>query len=301
MNKIKTHRLAAEKKSTHAAGSLKSSKNLNFSFIGAGNIAKSLITGLLKADYSTQKFIVSNRSQEKLLNFQKEFGVCIAENNSKAVENVDIIFLAVKPAIIQTVCKEIANIPLKKNSLIVSLAAAISTNTITKALGDSSLPIVRAMTNTASGINEAVTSLFFNKNVTESQKKIIIEIFNSVGRTFCSKNETEQNKWTSLIGCGTAYLFLFTEALEKAAISLGLSKKIVYEVSRDLVYGSALLAKNSDETLMELRKKVTTPKGITAAAVDILLEGNYFDLFKQALVAAVKREKNIADEYKKLV
>lgn len=259
-------------------------------FIGGGNITRCMLSGLLKKHHHLRSHIqVSNRGQEKLANLASEFGVRAAKSNSDAVQNADIVFLSVKPQFVREVCFEISTLVNYKKPLVVSLVTATCIEDIAASLKVEQLGIVRTMTNTAISVEKGTTAMFANSFVTEMQKKIVEEIFNAVGSAFWVEKELEINAFSPLIGCGPAYLFLLVEAMQKAAIARGIPEPLATRVALDCVYGAAELAKQSNTPVEELRKRVTTPNGVTERALKPIMEANYFNLFFRAFEEGEKR------------
>lgn len=270
----------------------------NITFIGGGHITRSILGGLLRR-YPQKKITVSNRGPEKLALLVSEFGVNAAKTNPLAVEIADVVILAVKPQSIRAVCEETAAVVRNRKPLVILLTAPARLDDISSCFGVGDLGIVRTMTNTATSICLGTTAMFANQCVTLEQKKIAETIFNAVGSAFWVDKEVDLNTFAPLIGCAPAYLFLLVEAMQKAATERGISEVLAEKVSLDVIYGAAELAKQQSSTssVMELRSRVTTPGGITESALDPLLRGGYFGLFRQAFEAAERRCTEIEETF----
>ena len=265
-------------------------------FIGGGNMTHSLLKGMLQKGYSPEFMIVSNRTQEKLSALVDALGVRGAGSNTDAAKAADILVLAVKPQFIKEVCEEIAETVAvnRKKPLIISLATAIPIVNIATWLRTNNLGIVRSMTNIAISIGLGTTALFANASLTAEQKSISEALFNAVGSAFWVSKETDLNKLTPLLGSGPAYLYLLIEVLEQIAISEGINASLAAQITIDMMVGASALAKQSNKSVEALRKCVTTPNGVTAAAMKPLLENNCFsDLVKESFQAALNRCNNI--------
>ena len=265
-------------------------------FIGGGNMTHSLLKGMLQKGYSPESIIVSNRTQEKLSALVDALGVRGAGSNTDAAKTADILVLAVKPQFIKAVCEEIAETVAvnRKKPLVISLATAIPIANIATWLSTNSLGIVRSMTNSAISIGLGTTALFANASLTAEQKSISEALFNTVGSAFWVSKETDLNKLTPLLGSGPAYLYLLIEVLEQIAISEGINASLAAQITIDMMVGASALAKQSNKSVDALRKCVTTPNGVTAAALKPLLENNRFsDLVKESFQAALNRCNNI--------
>lgn len=263
--------------------------------IGAGHLGSALIRGLIKNGYAEQSIIVSNRNQTKLNRLVNELAVVPAHSNSKAVEAADILVLAVKPQFMQDVCMEIAASVQKKRPLIVSLAGVTEIEQIARWLGAPDLPIVRAMTNTPMEFGKGTSALFANRMVCAEHKLLIEAIFNAVGSLFWLDEEQLLAPLTAAIGSAPAYVLLFMEALQKAAMSQHIPEQLAEQIAFDVVAGTAVLAKQSGRSFADLRAGVTTPNGITEHSLKELAIDDFFDDFKKVYQAASERIKQIKE------
>lgn len=258
-------------------------------FVGGGNITMSLIVSLLKNGFDAKKIIVSSRGQERLTQLVQGLGVIKAENNSEAVQFADIVILAVKPQMMKSVCEEIADIINKKSPLVISLATATRVEDIHFWFGNNKLSIIRTMTNLATAVNMGTTALYSATSLSSTQKNSIDCIFKATGSCFWVDQESDINKYSPLIGCGPAYLYLLIEALQLAAIKQGIPPLVAKKIALEAIRGAAELAKQSNIPVEDLRQKVTTPKGVTETSLKPLLAGNYFNLFETAFKKGIER------------
>lgn len=263
--------------------------------IGAGHLGSALIRGLIKNGYAKQSIIVSNRNQTKLNLLVNELGVIPAPSNSKAVEAADILVLAVKPQFMQDVCVEIAVSVQKKRPLIVSLAGVTEIEQIALWLGAQDLPIVRAMTNTPMEFGKGTSALFANSLVSAEYTLLIEAMFNAVGSLFWLDKEQLLEPLTAAIGSAPAYVLLFMEALQKAAMSQHIPEQLAEKIAFDVVAGTAVLAKQSGRSFADLRAGVTTPNGITEHSLKELAIDDFFDDFKRIYQAASERIEQIKE------
>jgi pyrroline-5-carboxylate reductase len=261
-------------------------------FIGAGNMSSSLIAGLVqdKADLDIR---VSDPNDAQIHALQK-MGQSIStyNDNNKAVENSDIVVLAVKPQIMEIVCRELASAVKNKRPLIISIAAGITENKLNQWLGGTKtdrLPIVRCMPNTPALVQSGMTGLFANDQVSEQQHSLAESILRAVGITLWFKDEDKLNAVTAISGSGPAYFFLVMEAMEQAAQKLGLTEKDARLLVLQTAFGSAKLALESHDDAATLRQKVTSKGGTTEAAINTLVAGGISGLFEKALIAARDR------------
>lgn len=261
-------------------------------FIGAGNMSGSLIAGLIQ-DNTDLNIRVSDPNDAQTQVIQKNCSsVSTFNDNNKAVENSDIIVLAVKPQIMEIVCRELASTVKNKRPLIISIAAGITENKLNQWLGGTDsdhLPIVRCMPNTPALVQSGMTGLFANAQVSENQHSLAESILRAVGITLWFTDEDKLNAVTAISGSGPAYFFLVMEAMQKAAQTLGLDEKDARLLVLQTAFGSAKLALESKEDAATLRQKVTSKGGTTEAAIDTMISGGLTGLFEKALLAARDR------------
>ena len=180
-------------------------------FIGAGNMATALISGLINSDQSASKIIASSPEQEHLEKLSKDFGIKTTNNNLEIVDNSDIVILAVKPNIVQAVIDEIKDVATDKDILIISIAAGVKIEKIESQLG-SPMRVIRAMPNTPASIMEGVTAICANSNAQSNDIENAKLLFECVGK-IAHINEKDIDIFTALIGSGPAYVFYLIESL----------------------------------------------------------------------------------------
>ncbi|KTD06177.1 pyrroline-5-carboxylate reductase [Legionella gratiana] len=269
-------------------------KKESISIIGTGHLGGAFVRGLIKSGYPANLITLSNRNPNKSEQLAKELGVLSAKTNVQAVQNTEIIVLAVKPQFMQEVCKEIAPKIQNKQPMIISLVGVINTDSIARWLGDKDLAITRVMTNTPSEFCKGTSALFANSSTIPEQKLLIERLFNNVGYTFWVDQESMIDTLTAPIGCAPAYIFLFLEALQNAAISRGIPEELAEKISLESVFGAAELAKKSGRSFAHLRESVTTPQGVTAYSLEKLSMDNFFDIFKKIYTDAEERIEQIS-------
>ncbi len=264
-------------------------------FIGGGNMATSLIGGLIADGTTPSQIRVSDHHPDRPQALEKQFGIQTASTNVALVEESDVVVLAVKPQGLREVCEEIADSVQAKRPLILSVAAGIRIGDIDRWLGDGNA-IVRTMPNTPALVQSGATGLYANQCVNESQREIAERIMRAVGLTQWLENEPMMDAVTALSGSGPAYFFLVIEALEEAGCKLGLSEEASRMLALQTAFGAAKMALESSESAAELRRRVTSPGGTTERAISILEEGELRQLFEKALSGARDRAQELADE-----
>ncbi len=268
------------------------------SFIGGGNMARSLIGGLIADGTDPSTLWVADASQEQLSAVKEHLAVNTTTSNLEAAAKADIVILAVKPQILSTVACELAEVARKHNPLFLSVAAGIREQDLNRWLGGNAT-IVRAMPNTPALIQSGATALVANNKVTQVQRNQAESIMRSTGLALWLESEAQMDVVTALSGSGPAYYFLIMEALEKAACDLGLAPETARLLTLQTGFGATKMALESSDTLEDLRRRVTSPGGTTEQAIKTLENGNIRHLLKEALEAAAHRSSELADQFGK--
>jgi pyrroline-5-carboxylate reductase len=264
-------------------------------FIGGGNMASSLIKGLIASGHSANLLWVTDTNQEILRTLATTLKVNVAESNTAIINQVDIVVLAVKPQVMQTVTEQISAVLQKNNLLIVSIAAGITQEKLAQWLG-AEIAIVRCMPNTPALVRTGATALHANCHVSDEQKDLAENILRAVGISLWVEHESEMDAVTAVSGSGPAYYFLLMEAMEQAALELGLDEKLARLLIQQTALGSAKIALEADETPRQLRQRVTSPGGTTQQAINTFEEGGFSQLVSKALHAARDRSVELAKE-----
>jgi len=264
-------------------------------FIGGGNMASSLINGLIASGHSPDQLWVSDSNQELLDTLAANLKVNVSINNEDIVNQVAVVVLAVKPQVLHAVAEQVAESIRNRNTLVVSIAAGISQDSLTKWLGDE-VAIVRCMPNTPALVRTGATALYASSKVSDEQKDLAENILRSVGISLWVDHESELDAVTAVSGSGPAYYFLLMEAMEQAALSLGLAEHTARLLIQQTALGAAKIALESDETPAQLRQRVTSPGGTTEQALNVFKEGAFTELVAKALHAARDRSIEISKE-----
>lgn len=267
----------------------------NISFIGAGNMARSLISGLIADGRDPATIWISDRNDDQRLLLEQQFHLHATASNIEAAENSDIVILAVKPQVMQTVCQELRDTVQQKRPLVVSIAAGIRELDINRWLGGD-VAIVRAMPNTPSLIKTGATALFANSRVSSAQRNNAETILRAVGLALWIEDEALMRAVTALSGSGPAYFFLFIEAMEEAARDLGLADETARLLALQTAFGATKMALESPENCATLRRRVTSPGGTTEQAILTFENNGLRALVAKALSAAANRSDELAQE-----
>ena len=264
-------------------------------FIGAGNMAQSLIGGLIASGYDKQNIIATDPTQESRNAVTEKFGIQCFGNNAEAVNKADIVVLAVKPQILESVCQTILDSIKSKKPLIISIAAGIRSKDINRWLGGN-VAIVRTMPNTPALIQTGATGLFANEIVSQDQQSQAEHILRAAGITVWVDNEEKLDAVTALSGSGPAYYFLFMEAMEQAGQQLGLDEKTAHLLTLQTALGAAKMALESHQDFASLRQNVTSPNGTTEKAIQSFQADGLPEIINKAMKAAQNRAVELADE-----
>ncbi len=262
-------------------------------FIGAGNMAKAIIGGLLAENVAVRDISASGPRLETLNKVAEQFGIAVSSNNAQTAAAADVVVLAVKPQMLKEVALGLAG-SLAHKPLIISLAAGITTTSIASWLG-AEQAIVRCMPNTPSQLREGASGLFANENVTAEQKKLADSILRAVGVVQWLTEESLINAVTAVSGSGPAYFFLVMEAMIEAGVAQGLTQECARELTLQTALGAAILAKQSDLNVAELRKQVTSPKGTTEQAIKSFENDEIRALFSRAMQACANRAVELSE------
>ena len=263
-------------------------------FIGAGNMARSLIGGLVAGGYPAHAIIATDPLDSKCHALQQHFSIETSHDNRLAVERADIVVLAVKPQIMRDVATDLAASIQQRQPLVVSIAAGIRAATLDEWLGGHTA-LVRCMPNTPALVQCGATGLYANPRVSQSQHEAAESIMRAVGLTVWVDDEALLDSVTALSGGGPAYFFLVIEALENAGVELGLTRDQARLLALETAFGAAKMALESDESPAELRARVTSPGGTTEQALAVLQDGELEALFAKALRAARQRCHELSD------
>lgn len=267
--------------------------NTRIAFIGAGNMAASLIGGLRAKGLDASMIRASDPGEETRKRVSAEHGVETFADNAQAVEGVDVIVLAVKPQAMKSVCEALRP-HLKPHQLVVSIAAGITCASMNSWLG--AQPIVRCMPNTPALLRQGVSGLFATAQVSAEQRQQAEELLSAVGLALWLDTEQQLDAVTAVSGSGPAYFFLLIEAMTAAGEKLGLSREIAAQLTLQTALGAAHMAVSSDVDAAELRRRVTSPAGTTEAAIKSFQAGGFEALVEKALGAAAHRSAEMAEQ-----
>jgi pyrroline-5-carboxylate reductase len=276
-------------------------------FIGAGNMAEAIARGLLRqAVYQPSEIRATDPNPERQRLFNDDLGIACSEDCQKAAAGSDIVILAVKPFVMAEALQQVGPM-MKAGSLVISIAAGISSKFIEDTLGGipgPSLPagtggggaggvrVVRVMPNTPMLVGKGMSAIARGRFASEHDLIAAERIFSAGGATIRITEEL-MDAVTGVSGSGPAYIFYMTEVLAQAGVGVGLTEQQAMQLARQTVIGAAELLAHSKDTAAELRRKVTTPKGTTQAAIETMQAADLAGLMTRAVAAAAKRAKEL--------
>ena len=264
--------------------------------IGYGNIAHSLLTGLLAAGYEANCISISDPYSAKLKEMnQQTTGPGIFTSNIAAVTDATLVILCVKPNVVQTVCAEIKELLIKQTTLLISVAAGVSIKLLQRWTSPT-LAIIRCMPNTPAAVGCGMTALYANQCATDSHKKLTEDIFVTMGSTLWLKDEQDMHIVTALSGSGPAYFFRLTEAFANAAERLNIPTETAHKLAVQTLYGAANLAAQSKLDLAMLRKQITSRGGTTEYGLNALEQADIDQIAQLVLAAARHRSVEISEQ-----
>jgi len=276
-------------------------QDTSVAILGAGSMGTAILSGMLSHGINKEHIKATARKTESAEQLAKKFGVTAYATdyqpnaNSLAVEGAQIILLAVKPANVIEVLKQIEPV-VAENALVISVAAGITTATIESYLPDS-VAVVRAMPNTPALIRLGLTGISAGSRSSAEQLNLAVELFNAVGKSVVLE-EDKIDALSTISGSGPAYVFYFMEEFIKTAKDMGFSQEDAYLLVTQTFLGASELITQTQGDPAELRRAVTSPNGTTMKAVAVLEEGELHNLFLKATTAALARAKEISQEQK---
>ncbi len=275
-------------------------KKLTYTFIGAGSMAEAMVAGMINSKlFDREQLIVTNRSNvERLQYYKQQYGVKGTNNLKDALEIADVVILAMKPKDVTAALESIKPY-LTEKKLIISVIAGISTKSIEELLG-LKIPIIRAMPNTSATIGQSATAISQGTFANHNHEAIAKRLFLTIG-TVSIVDEDDLHAVTGLSGSGPAYVYYLVEAMEKAALDLGLDKDVSKELILQTIIGAAEMLKSSPKHPSVLRKEIMSPGGTTEAGLSVLEQYKYQEAMVQCIKRATERSKELGAEIENIM
>ncbi|RKZ37745.1 MAG: pyrroline-5-carboxylate reductase [Gammaproteobacteria bacterium] len=264
-------------------------------FIGGGNMASSLVGGLIAGGADPDALWVTEPVAAKRQALRQRFGIHATASIADVVANTDTLVFAVKPQVMPAVVRALASAVSAKRPLLISIAAGVREPDIRRWVGFAAA-IVRCMPNTPALVGSGATALYANTNVSQEQRERAESVLRAVGTAIWVDDEGLLDAVTALSGSGPAYFFLLTELLEKAGCQLGLPAETARALSLQTAYGAAKMALESEHDPATLRVQVTSPGGTTERALAKFQEGGLEALVLDAVAAARDRSVELGEQ-----
>lgn len=267
------------------------------SFIGGGNMAQAMISGLMGCGVKPDMVTVADPSEDirQQLTSKGLNTVDPTVDATAAVIDADLVILAVKPQVMQAVVSGFADVLDKQ--LVISVAAGLTTDILSDMLGGYR-NIVRAMPNTPAMIQMGATGLYATDNINDEQKQLATAAMEASGLVMWVEDEAHMHAVTAVSGSAPAYVFYFIESIIDSGIALGLNKEQASALAMQTVLGAATMVMGSDEAPSELRRKVTSPNGTTQAAIESMQNNEIGRQIGEAMQACYERSQALSDELK---
>jgi pyrroline-5-carboxylate reductase len=262
-------------------------------FIGGGNMARSLIVGLLADGADAASIRVAEAITESRDAIACDFGVPVFALSTDAVAGASIWLLAVKPQVMRSVCEALSEVALRDRPLIVSIAAGVTTTQLDRWLGGG-IEIVRTMPNMPALLGAGITALYANAQVDVLGRQRAERLLATAGETVWLNDEAKMDAVAAVSGSGPAYVFLLAEAMLDAALAEGLLPEAARTLVLQTVLGAARMLTEEDATPAELRRRVTSAGGTTQAAIETLATGGFNVLVERAIHAASERGRQLS-------
>ena len=274
--------------------------HFELTILGAGNMGRALIGGLLRHGMRPEQIAVGESQEAARTALSREFGVAATGDNGAAISRANLIVLAVKPYHAGSVLTPLASQLQQRRPVVLSVVAGVRIETLQSWCG-AGVPVIRTMPNRAALVGAGASGLFAAPEVDAAHRAMAAQIMQSVGEIFWVATEDALDVVTALSGSGPAYFFLLAEAMAKAGVDLGLPQDTARRLSIATLHGAGLLAQVGDGDLARMRAEVTSKGGTTEAAVRILQDAGFEALIGRALAAAASRSRELAEQSKSIL
>ncbi|HSG87115.1 MAG TPA: pyrroline-5-carboxylate reductase, partial [Candidatus Limnocylindrales bacterium] len=249
--------------------------------VGTGVMAEAIIAGLLRAGLVEPGQVVASHARpERREHLEREYGIRAVASNVEAVQDADLVLLAIKPQMLVRVGREIGP-HLRRGQLVLSVLAGATTAAMTAVLGHDQ--VVRSMPNTPARLGHGMTVWYATPATTDGQRAQAAALLRALGAELEVDDEKFVAMATAVSGTGPTYVFLVMEALIDAAVHLGFPRHIAHDLVIETLEGSTLFAKQSGMHPAELRNMVTSPGGTSAAALHELESGRLRTVLSEAV------------------
>lgn len=257
-------------------------------FIGGGNMARSLIGGLIRQGWPATRIACADPYEPSRTALAEEFGIRTSAENGAIAQGSAVWLLAVKPQMMKAVCTELHTTSQSQKPLVLSIAAGISLNSLAAWLG-AEARLIRSMPNTPALLGAGVTALFAQPAVSAEERGLAQRLLAAAGSTVWLESEALMDAVTAVSGSGPAYFFLLIEAMQAAARAQGLPPDVAAKLVTETALGAARMVCEGGEDAALLRQRVTSPGGTTQAALEVLERSGFREHVQQAIAKATQR------------
>ena len=264
-------------------------------FIGAGNMASAIIGGLIDSGVSPSDITATAPNESELTPLAARLGINTNTDNKAAVKDADVVVLAVKPQIMRSVCEAMRDNVQQQSPLIISIAAGLDAATIDQWLGGNNA-LVRCMPNTPALVGIGASGLYANSAVSEEQRTLATQLMEAVGIVEWVEEESLLDAVTAVSGSAPAYFFLMFEAMEEAAVKLGLPAATARRLAIQTALGAATMAQRSDKDPATLKQNVMSPGGTTERAIQHMEDAQLRATISDAMQACAQRAEAMSKE-----
>ena len=264
-------------------------------FIGAGNMASAIIGGLIESGVAPSDITATAPNESELAALKQRLRVNTQTDNNAAIEQADVVVLAVKPQIMHDVCDAMRESVQQQAPLIISIAAGLDADTIDQWLGGGNA-LVRCMPNTPSLVGIGASGLYANAAVSDTQRTLATQLMEAVGIAEWVEDEHLLDAVTAVSGSAPAYFFLMFEAMEEAAVKLGLPAATARRLAIQTALGAATMAQKSDKDPATLKQNVMSPGGTTERAIQHMEDAQLRTTIADAMQACADRAQAMAKE-----
>lgn len=262
-------------------------------FVGGGNMARSLIGGLVRQGTAPGRIAVAEPNAALRSALAADFGIAVHADGAAAASDAEVILLAVKPQVMRPVCEALRPAVQANRPLLISIAAGIRLDQLDAWCGGG-VAVVRCMPNTPALIGAGASGLCANERVSETQRRAAETVLGAAGVTVWIDDERNMDVVTALSGSGPAYFFLLVEALEAAAVAEGLPPEAAHLLATQTALGAGRMLREDGEAPARLRERVTSPGGTTQAALDRFAARGLREIVADAVSAATQRGRELA-------
>lgn len=271
-------------------------KTMTYGFVGAGNMARALIQGLLKNGVEPKHIVACCPHEDHLVTYQS-WGIQTSTDNTLACRQ-SVVILAVKPSQMKPVCESLAMILAQHNPVLISIAAGILVSQIHRWLNYEA-QLIRMMPNTPALCGAGTTGIYTPSTVSDSIKQLAFDFASFFGFATFVQEESELHLLTAVSGSGPAYFLYLSEAIIEGAVQLGMSESTAQALVKHTLHGSAQLLFNTGKSPQQLRKEISSPNGVTERAISILEQADFKKTLLTLLKAASARSEELSTQWDK--